>query len=140
VHLTETACNWIARSFVDTDHLGQLLQDKLLRYLTESEAGDLLPLLTDAVASVLVDFDFIEPDQVPKVDSNELWAYDHAGKAYRRPKGKVIYTVTGDVMWHGHSIRPRAVPMVIRSSDGESIPMTITDLEAMVEVTVTEQE
>jgi hypothetical protein len=137
MRLSESNARWIAQRYADTDHFGLLLRDKLGRFIYEDEADSLLEVLTKVISDVLIDFEFADPEVVARLDSVQLWADDHKGKSYRRPKGKVVYTVTGEVAWQRYALKPRAQPLVKRSSDGETQPMPITELETMVEVTMT---
>jgi hypothetical protein len=138
--LRESKCNWIARQYANSDHLGVMLAHELNRTLTEGESEDLVELLSKVIGEVLADYEFVNPERAPILDSTELWVEEHTGVSFKRPHGTVVYTVTGELQWHRYTLRPQAQPVVHRSSDGKTTPMTIAELQAMEVVTVTDEQ
>lgn len=119
--------------------IGRNIQDSgielvhiLGRYPTDDEAHELYERLKAALELVLIDFEFADPEAVPNVDPIQTWADDHKGQGFRRPKGYVIYTVTGEVETFRYGWAQYKVPIVKRSSDGKTQQMTIQELRKMV--------
>lgn len=121
-----------------TEKAGDIVETYLGRELFTEEGFDLSNSLRSAISQALEEFEFFEPGDLepsPEVDSMADWAHNHRGISYKRPNGKVIYTVTGELGQYRHGmIRGYSGPLVRRSSDEEEVPMTITELEAMTRV------
>jgi hypothetical protein len=111
---------------------GEELVHILKRYPTDDEARELYEQLKAALELVLIDFDFMEAEVVPNIDSIQLWADDNKGVGFRRPKGRVVYTVTGEVETFAFGWARYKVPLVKRSSDGRIQQMSIQELRKMV--------
>jgi hypothetical protein len=113
---------------------GDPLLRVLRRNLTEDEQQELWTAIRDGLVATLADFEFLDPETVPKIDPAEAWAHDHRGVGFQRPNGRVVYEVTGEVQRWTRGIYVRNVPLVKRSSDGFVVPMTMAELLAMEEL------
>lgn len=133
--LSESSARHIARSVViNARYAAQELIAQLGRHLTEDEDDEFTYMLQAKLQEALLEMEFLDPEKVPKIDRGQAWADDHRDVGFKRPKGKVIYTVTGEVAMFEHGLTRRHVPLVRRSSDGKEVPMLITELKEMVRV------
>lgn len=126
----------IASRVLHASDLGRYIEDQIGRELTEDEGRELDDKLCQAMAEILSEYEFYtEEPQEPRLDPHILWAEEHAGQTFRRPRGTVLYTVTGEAVQFQHGlIRCYVGIEVQRSSDNQKHPMTIADLTKMVRV------
>lgn len=135
MRLTESQARRVAYAIShEMGYAGSELVTVLSRDLTEDESSELLETISRSLVEVLGEFEFLDPVEVPKIDPVEAWAQEHEGHSFRRPKGKVLYTVTGKVELFRHGFVVRNVPVVRRSSDGAEHPMRKSDLLEMIEL------
>jgi hypothetical protein len=114
-------------------YAGEPLTNALGRELTESEADELMMAYQGLLETLLKEFEFNDPEDVPRIDPIEEWCEENKGKGFKRPYGHVIYTLTGSVAPFKHGIVFRNVPEVQRSSDGKKVPMPKSQLNEMRE-------
>lgn len=135
MRLTESQARRVARAITDdVVYAGAPLVHELGRQLTEDEAAEIVRVHQRGLEEMLGEFEFLDPVEVPQIDPVQTWCEEHLGHGFRRPKGSVVYVVTGETAIFEHGLIRRHVPQVKRSSDGQTIPMTKLELLKMVDL------